>query len=1186
VKANRPKIEPIHDDDYWTALTEYLERRDRGERVDPEEYAARFPALADRLRDCLAGFHWLEGALSGSSVEAASAAPAAPAQVGDYRIVREIGRGGMGVVYEAVHQTLDRRVALKVLFDAALQDAVSRERFLREARTAATLHHTNIVPVFDVGATDRHLYFSMQLIEGRNLSELQSGAAPSTRYPAAPPGGVDVHAPTRDATRAAAQRDGADAGRSTPNVTGLAAAGRLPAARRAAAGPGPAIRCPLDPQVAAGYGLQAAEALAYAHARGIVHRDIKPSNLIVDHSGGLWITDFGLARRVGDPTVTASGATLGTPRYMSPEQASAAWDTIDARTDVYSLGATLFELLTARPLYGDSSPQQILIQILRADPPRPRSLNDRIPRDLETIVLRAMARRPADRYESAQALADDLRRFLACEPVRARRIGPAGRFVRWCRREPRLAAVVTTSLAAIAMLVAVYQVHLVRERRVAVAASAAARTELADSLLQQATVLVRSGELGARWLAMELLQRSAELRPRPDVAVQAVRTLSMYNLRAGRDVTALGSPATAAAFDPSSPRLAVAVTTKDGPAVCLVRVEGTNAARPAAALPEAAGGGPPELRAAGTGAWDESQLPAPEPVHALAFSPDGSLLAASTERRVCLWDMASGQLRILPGPPAGLSTVAFSRDGRFLAGCGGGICLWDVESGTLLRRVREAAGASLGLVAFSADGRTLVSALGDGTQLERFALRDGAALDPLRWRAAGATAGLPALALAAAPRGPLVAAACGDERVRIWDLDTGELRVELSGHRAPVLGLAFSADGEQLVSTDGFGIKLWDVQRGSELATLADVQAAPSSTLASIAWSRDGRWLATGGPGGARLWELATPVFHRVVATHERALSDLATSGNGRWAAWAGAGALYIHDLASDTTRSPVAIAAQDAVSLAFSHDGRRLVTVGRGTPPIQWWDVAMGKLVDQWPGEPASAVAMHPAKRRIAVAHLDGVIRLWDSATAQPVSALVGHASEVTRLAFSRDGRWLAAGTLSRGAGDEPTVHLWDLASARRVHALHAHPHVAFAVAFDPGGRQLVTGGGDGVVRLWDVESGRLRQALRGHRHPVHDVAFSPDGTRLAAAGLDGRLLVWDVPRGGLLADVTAQRAGSLSRVAFRDSQSLWAAGGPREWVQTGMGYVERWDLAGIARDLAAWGLDGDGNRVALTPH
>jgi WD40 repeat protein/serine/threonine protein kinase len=1112
---NRSKSEQSHDDGYWSIVADFIDRRDRGEVVDPVDFAKGDPALANRLRDCLAGFGWLEQAISGSdSGPEPIEGQRMPESIGEYSIIRELGRGGMGVVYEAVHQGLGRRVALKVLFDSAVQGRTARERFMREAKTAASLHHTNIVPVFDVGSADGHLYFAMQLIDGRSLEALsvesravsdgvkESGAAAS---PAAPDSVLSFNAQL-----------------STINPSDIARLGQ-----------------------------QAAEALAYAHARGVVHRDIKPSNLILDSSGTVWVADFGLARGPEDSGVTATGARVGTPRYMSPEQAMSQRDAMDARTDIYSLGVTLYELLTGQPLFSPSTPQQLLYQIIRAEPVRPRRLNSRIPRDLETIVLKAMAKRPADRYGSAQALANDLRRFLVHEPVRARRIGPAGRLIRWCRREPVVAAISLVSLTALAAVAGIYQQNLTTQRDVAVSATAQARHDLADALFERARAVRATQEIGRRWLALDLLKQSDDILPRAELRFEAVRTLELFDVRRTDHLKELGGPVSAVAFDVQSRRVAVAVDDRAGASVSI---------------------------------WDRStdsavgQFAAPGAIHSLAFSPDGRRLAGSTVRHVCLWDLDSGGLQLLPGGRSGLSNVAFDSDGRRLFGFAQGLCVWDVPGGKLEAKLVDAE-TEIGHVAVSGDGRYLAAAVAtpdeSRAEIRRWSLPDLKALEPLRvrdLRPDPLAEAMGVLALAASPTGPVVAASCGDSRIRLWDGQTGKPLAVLEGHRAPPVSLAFTADGDMLVSTDRFEVKLWDT-RGGELASLIRPDSAEIGPLPALALSRDGTIATTG--DFCQLWELATPTFHRVLARGRDRVTAIAASPDGRWMGWTTRGRVAIWNRADAELRHELALDLRGEIAVAFLPDGRSVVAVGDAANAIQLFDIASGKPDAAWPAEPATAVAASPCGRELAVAHTDGAVRRWNVATGQVIAALVGHVGPVTSLAYSPDGQRLVAGTEDRSGAEDRTIHLWEVATGKLIRTQAAHRTITFGVAFSPDGRRLASCGGDRTVKVWDAASGELVQALTGHSQAVRSVAWNSDGSQLASCSLDGHLFIWEPTSGRLMADLTSRASGSLAGVTFTAAdRSVLSCGGPFRWTHTGPGSVEAWDLSKIEQELSRLGL------------
>ena len=361
-------------------LDTYMADLQAGNSPDRAQLLLDHPELADALEACLAGIEFIQHATASIATE--------PAALGDFQIIREIGRGGMGVVYEAEQSSLHRRVALKVLrFGVADEDAMLR--FRREAETVARLHHTNIVPIFAVGSERGVHYYAMQLIEGRSLAQVQQGAQQSAS--------------------------------------------------------------PLPHADVACWAHQAALALGHAHQRGVIHRDVKPSNLLLDRDGVVWLTDFGLAKRADEATLTASGALMGTPRYMSPEQALSVEHHVDRRSDIYSLGATLYELATGRPVF-DSAPHMLISQIINDEPARPRQFRPKLPRDLETIILTCLAKEPAKRYQTAQALASDLLAVLENRPILARRVPPAERIARYVRKRSKLIKGASTAAAATILL--------------------------------------------------------------------------------------------------------------------------------------------------------------------------------------------------------------------------------------------------------------------------------------------------------------------------------------------------------------------------------------------------------------------------------------------------------------------------------------------------------------------------------------------------------------------------------------------------------------------------------------------------------------------------------------------------------------------------------------------------------------
>ncbi len=462
-----------HEEQLAALLDDYVSRLERGERPSVDALLAEHPELAGELAEYLDGVRMIHAALHDAppaphvkAIAGAAEQPprdAPPQVLGDYELGRELGRGGMGIVYEARQLSLNRQVALKVLPFAAVLDQRQIARFRNEAQAAAQLHHPHIVPVYAVGHERGIHFYAMQLIEGQSLhqaiADLRVARGP------VPTGPHATTAPDATTIAAAGEKQGAQAVRPTQLRTTLGQ-----------------IHEKSFFQTAATLGMEAAEALAHAHDLGIVHRDIKPSNLMLDRQGKLWITDFGLARVQSELGVTHTGDIVGTLRYMSPEQARGRADRVDGRSDIYALGATLYELLTLQPAFPEENHAELLAQISHTEPRRLRDINPAIPADLENVVLRAMDKDRERRYATAEEFARDLRCFIEGKPTIARPPTLVDRFGKWVRRRQKLVAAAGVVLVLLTGAATISAVLIARANHQTQAAAQVAEQNLQDAL--------------------------------------------------------------------------------------------------------------------------------------------------------------------------------------------------------------------------------------------------------------------------------------------------------------------------------------------------------------------------------------------------------------------------------------------------------------------------------------------------------------------------------------------------------------------------------------------------------------------------------------------------------------------------------------------------------------------------------
>ncbi len=720
---------------------EFAERYRHGERPPLSEYTQRFPEHAEEILDLFPALVIMEQ-IAPESDSSAPEFPVSslrnqlvehPMQLGDYRILREIGRGAMGVVYEAEQVSLGRHVAIKVLPQQLRPNLKQRQRFEREARSAARLHHTNIVPVFGVGEESGLQYYVMQYIQGLGLDAVLDELK-CLRRKKPPSGSMSVVEPTlfsrRDVSAEAVARSlltvelQHPGGGVEPGSDQAAARQVIPAANEAPEDGGStttaiqsasSIVLPgqSDDRRKSGVwtywhsvaqiGSQVAEALAYAHQQGVLHRDIKPANLLLDTRGNVWVTDFGLAKLNDQQTLTNTGDVVGTVRYLAPEMFDGK---ADARSEVYALGLTLYELLAFRPAFTETDHSRLVRQILTGAPGRLEKVNPEIPRDLATIVHKAIDCDPDCRYQTARQFAEDLHSFIEDRPIKARRPRLPERIVRWSRRNKRLAA----ALAAIAALLITGTIAsgLAAEHFRRLAKEAAdGRRRAEQAIVGERWQRYRSN-IAAAESALQL-QNIGPARIALEEAPKEYRNWEWRHLHSGLEGARLIIPSPRPR---SESRLFVASPIGSEVAVW--------------------GGSDRRVRV-----WDTTtgmervRWSGPEaPRDMYMYSPDGKRLATGSERHaILLWDVATGKLMAtLVGHQAAVRSVAFNPDGRRIASSSEdrSFRLWDVATGQSLAILGSNEGEPTAPALFSPDGKWI--ATGSGREIR---LWDGRTGQPL-----------------------------------------------------------------------------------------------------------------------------------------------------------------------------------------------------------------------------------------------------------------------------------------------------------------------------------------------------------------------------------------------------------------------------------------------------------------------
>ena len=830
----------VGDPEFANLLEELTQRLESNGGVDLEAYLERFPQYADQLEQLVPAMKTLIG-LRNEAGDSATGQPgprtslplgSADGTLGDFRIIREIGRGGMGVVYAAQQLSLDRTVALKVLPFAAILDESRLTRFRTEVRAAATLEHPHIVPVYSVGCERGVHFYAMRLIEGKSLAEVISElrcikGAPSddvrehseatsqlTRNlsigSCAPPrvskhiqGGPDVHSDIAS--------DTADTKRQLEGIISTAHANHKHEYFR----------------MVAVLISQAADALDYAHAQGVTHRDVKPANLIIDNQGSSWVTDFGLATIESEANVTVTGDLIGTLRYMSPEQAMAKRGVVNHRTDIYSLGATFYELLTLRPVFDGEDRQELLHQIAFQEPRSPRRVNNNVPVDLETICLKTLEKNPAQRYDTAQDVADDLRRFLDHKPIAARPPSIRDRYAKWVHRHRGLMVI---SAAALVVVMACFAMSTVVAFGALLKTQAAEQQAVSDRDHALYSLYVADIRVAHEEWKNGHLKATEELLDNHEASVEQrdLRGWEWFYLKSlcHQDLATLqghSAAVTAVAWSPDGNRLATAsedATVKVWDAASkreIVTLLGhTQAIYSLAWSPDgnqlASGGWHDELFV-----WDVGQANTVLKidseqgiVQGLAWSPDGRRIASSGHDGFArVWDATSGQkLMQLAGHGRVVWSVAWSPDGTRLATGGAwedqSFSIWDTKTGKELQHVVNAHGHSIDSLSWSMDGRRLATASAD----YRVAVWDTESWQEL-WKQEAHRG--QARSVSWSPNSTVLASGGDDGVIKLWNADDGKEILAIRGHQGGVRSVQWGPMGKRLASGSADGtVKFWD----------------------------------------------------------------------------------------------------------------------------------------------------------------------------------------------------------------------------------------------------------------------------------------------------------------------------------------------------------------------------------------
>ncbi len=988
-------------------------------------------------------------------------------RIGHYELLELIGEGGMGRVYLAEQtEPVRRKVALKIV-KLGMDTLQVVERFHAEQQTLAMLDHPNIARVFDAGTTESgRPYFVMEYVDGVSI----------TKY-------CDRH------------------------------------------------KLSIDERL--GLFAHVCQAIQHAHQKGVLHRDIKPSNILVCRQGDtsvLKIIDFGIAKAIAEPSgertaLTEQGQLLGTPEYMSPEQADLAYGKIDTRSDVYSLGVVLYELLAGMPPFEGKALRREGIEHIRKiirdeEPTTPSArltalgeqakevaamrrtqifaLARRLKSELEWIPLKAMRKEPEQRYQSVSDLAQDVSNYLEGEALLA---GPQSRLYRTRKFMRKHAGSVTTvALVGIALIIGLLASTAMAYRSEQARTNAEEQSDEYRKLfyvhcVAQADTKYREHNLRS---ARELLEDCPEdlrnwewhrLNYVTDEAHSAFGRQCFIALSPNGKRWIGGGPFTndITVWDLESQRKIITLTGHKSPPWCAVfSPDGKRII---------SGGFDQMIKIWDANSGDEIMTLTGHQgvIQSLAISPDGQRIASgSRDKTVKIWDAKTGEeLRTLAGHEDLVMAVAFSPDGRQIASGGYDrtLRIWDVETGEQIKLFDPSKQKVMALD-YSPDGKSIVVGCGQG-MIERFDVQteEGTVFTAGRgWEESN----VPAVAYS--PDGRLVASGSYDETVRVWDAKTGEEVATFVGHTGGVLRLAFTPDGQRILSGAlADGMRVWDLGTDRERTILG----AHQGLVHQLAFTADGRRLVSGSRDNTiKIWDVSEQREIRTLTGHEDAV-----------------------------------------VKVAVSPDGRRIASASMDRT-VRIWNADTGEELRKLSHKGfACSVAYSPDGTRIASGAIKHV-RIWDASTGEEIMSLAGHEGErgIHSVVFSPDGRRLAS------AGGDKTIRIWDVQTGEELKILRGHQRLVCNALFTPDGERIVSGAYDGTIRIWDAETGDQLMTLFGHKEKhIESLAISPDGTRIVS-GTFSSVKLWDTETGAEL--MTISTGHSAYALAFSPDGKTIAGG------------------------------------------